>query len=116
MVWSDAQSFCRQKYTDLATVVTDNDWMRLNNEVTTNRLTTAAWVGLYNDIDTWRWSYNNVSFKDVLFTRWYTGQPDNNLGKEACGTMGPLTCWQDFSCSDLKPFVCFDGEFNNIQT
>ncbi|XP_047672644.1 putative C-type lectin domain family 20 member A [Tachysurus fulvidraco] len=68
--WSDAQSYCRVKYTDLATVVTDEDWIRLKNEAISKGLGSYVWFGLYNAIDSWRWSLNKLPLKNVIFHNW----------------------------------------------
>ncbi|KAI9524324.1 hypothetical protein NQZ68_018006 [Dissostichus eleginoides] len=54
--WEEARSYCREKYTDLATVSNMRDVERLTN----SPQTTDAWIGLRSinesDIKEWRWS------------------------------------------------------------
>ncbi|XP_053086697.1 C-type lectin domain family 4 member K-like [Pangasianodon hypophthalmus] len=110
MTWAGAKNYCRETYDDIATVGSDDDWIRLRKEETDKGLTTFAWVGLYDDIDSWRWSFNDVPLKNQTLTKWYSGEPDNGEGNEACGTIGQLGEWRDYPCTDLRPFICYNCE------
>ncbi|XP_053533589.1 putative C-type lectin domain family 20 member A [Ictalurus punctatus] len=111
VTWPDAQSYCRVMYTDLATILSDTDWLRFEKEAASKRLTTFAWVGLYNDINSWRWSLNDLPL-NVSYTNWYTGQPDNAGGKEACGLIVYYKTWWDIPCTQLRPFICYNANFS----
>ncbi|XP_029913818.1 C-type lectin domain family 10 member A-like [Myripristis murdjan] len=77
MTWSEAQSYCRQHYTDLATVSSEEDVAKLNDAVGSHR----SWIGLYDDINSWRWSLQNKSYYgegEAEFRMWASGQPDNS--------------------------------------
>ncbi|KAL3046034.1 hypothetical protein OYC64_004110 [Pagothenia borchgrevinki] len=54
--WEEAQSYCREHFTDLATVSDMRDVERLTN----SSQTTGAWIGLRSinerDIKVWHWS------------------------------------------------------------
>lgn len=106
--WKNAQIYCRDKFTDLATVESELDWLSLNTAVAKEGLTDVAWTGLYNDINSWRWSLNDV--RDFVFQMWQPGQPDNNGGHNACGSMGTGGYWWDFDCTKGYPSICFNGE------
>ncbi|XP_043101808.1 macrophage mannose receptor 1-like [Puntigrus tetrazona] len=109
MTWKDAQSYCRTNHIDLATVQTDEDWASLQEE--TNRLFGVVWIGLYNDINGWRWSYNQES---LVFKSWASGQPDNYYGKEECVAFNNGV-WSDFTCTISYNFICYDGSSNVTQ-
>ncbi|XP_047450113.1 macrophage mannose receptor 1-like [Mugil cephalus] len=71
--WTEAQEYCREHYTDLATVSNMTDMKRLLEESTGRK--TEAWIGLNNRTDvnrTWHWSLPGVEFKDDE-TRWSDG-------------------------------------------
>lgn len=108
--WSTAQSYCRELYSDLATVESADDWVRLNRLLRRQRIKDPFWIGLYNDINNWRWSFNEVPLKNTRFTMWGTGDPDNNNGKESCGLINSDGYWWDAYCYDPRPFICYDGE------
>ncbi|KAA0721226.1 hypothetical protein E1301_Tti018123 [Triplophysa tibetana] len=71
--WDEAQLYCRQNHFDLATVHSIEDWMNVKRAVGP-ALTSLVWTGLYNDINSWRWSYQDGQMTvDV----WNSGEPDN---------------------------------------
>ncbi|XP_047671869.1 macrophage mannose receptor 1-like isoform X5 [Tachysurus fulvidraco] len=110
--WPVAHNYCRVTYNDLATVISDFDWLRLKKETTDKNLATYAWVGLYNDVNSWRWSLNDLPLKNVTYTNWYPGEPDNLGGKQACGFIGGGNVWYDTACTGLKPFICYNSNFS----
>ncbi|XP_053086693.1 putative C-type lectin domain family 20 member A [Pangasianodon hypophthalmus] len=107
VTWTDAQSHCREMYSDLATIVSNNDWMRLKKEVASKNLTSAAWTGLYNDINSWRWSLNDL--KNITVQKWHSRQPDNYGGNQSCGIIDSGGYWYDECCTDTKPFICYSA-------
>nr|XP_046236803.1 tenascin-N-like isoform X12 [Scatophagus argus] len=119
--WTEAQGFCRQVYTDLATLENTDD---VSAAVSTSNYTGKAWIGLYDDlINSWRWSLTDNSYYgegETEFRNWYTQQP-NNLGDEQyCVELfsgSPyFGTWGDSSCSLLRPFVCYNGTVNGTAT
>ncbi|KAK2838968.1 hypothetical protein Q7C36_013782 [Tachysurus vachellii] len=108
VTWPVAQSYCRETYADLATVESDLDWLRLKDNLAREGLTGAAWVGLYNDINSWRWSINGVPLKNN-YQNWNGIQPDNDGGHQPCSTMGPYGYWWDFECESLFPIICYNA-------
>ncbi|XP_027004137.2 C-type lectin 1-like [Tachysurus fulvidraco] len=110
--WPVAQNYCRVIYDDLATVISDTDWLRLKKETADKNLATYALVGLYNDINSWRWSLNDLPLKNVTYTCWYPGQPNNLGGKEECGIISTGTGWRDIPCTLLRPFICYNANFS----
>uniref|UniRef100_A0A673G433 C-type lectin domain-containing protein n=1 Tax=Sinocyclocheilus rhinocerous TaxID=307959 RepID=A0A673G433_9TELE len=93
-----------ENHIDLATVQSDEDWVNLREVV--QKITKMAWTGLYNDINSWRWSYQN---QKIAFSTWSSGEPNNYGGYEACGLMHGSS-WNDYDCNGLYPFFCFNGK------
>ncbi|XP_071333960.1 receptor-type tyrosine-protein phosphatase eta-like [Trachinotus anak] len=116
--WTEAQSFCRQVYTDLATIENTDDVSAVN--ATTSNYTGQAWIGLYDDlVNSWRWSLNDSSFYgegETEFRNWFTQQPNNLEGQQYCvrllGDSQHLGTWDDTECHKNHTFVCYNGTLN----
>ncbi|XP_048826352.1 putative C-type lectin domain family 20 member A [Brienomyrus brachyistius] len=97
--WSDAQSYCRYNYTDLATVRNQEDNDLIHTMVTNG---TWVWIGLFQD--TWEWSdLSNSSFRN-----WKNGQ--NDYVNNACA-LAQVTwpgTWDVTPCVEQHPFICYD--------
>ncbi|XP_043077469.1 C-type mannose receptor 2-like isoform X2 [Puntigrus tetrazona] len=114
--WTEAQTYCRQNYTDLATIDNMEEMNRLINTVN-GRYNGSAWIGLYDDINSWRWSLENNDFYqegERDFRNWYH-EPDNYGGNQLCVYMNYNGKWYDISCDSMVPFVCYDGRETAIQ-
>ncbi|XP_026117903.1 macrophage mannose receptor 1-like [Carassius auratus] len=94
--WTEAQRYCRENYTDLATADNMNDMNELMKSVIDERF----WIGLQRK---WQWS----SGEPALYLNWSTGQPD---GKDKCAGMLNGE-WHDLGCSNNYQFIC-----NNTNT
>uniref|UniRef100_A0A671XN92 C-type lectin domain-containing protein n=1 Tax=Sparus aurata TaxID=8175 RepID=A0A671XN92_SPAAU len=104
--WKEAQRYCRENYTDLATVYDMNDTQRLSDSVNTGE----AWIGLHNDVGqdnrVWHWSLPGV---EVTKYFWADNQPNDKNGIENCVVI-KNNKWYDTACSDKRAFICYDGE------
>ncbi|KAK3524254.1 hypothetical protein QTP70_025867, partial [Hemibagrus guttatus] len=111
--WIDAQRYCRENYTDLATVDNMEEMNTLLNTVN-GSYTGLAWIGLYDDVDSWRWSMDHDAFyqEGERDFRGWEHQPDNYNGSEMCVSMENGGEWFDKPCTDRKSFVCYNGMNN----
>lgn len=103
--WSEAQSYCRENFVDLATIETAQDWERVKTIMkSADRL---AWTGLYDDINSWRWSIDNTylySARNSEFGEWFVfAKP----GKQHCVEIFGSTLYEH-SCTILQNSVCYD--------
>lgn len=116
MTWNDAQHYCREKYTDLATFESVDDIKRLKPDFSYS----WAWIGLKddpkswkgvmgNDTNSWRWSATSKTSK-TGYNNWKGGDPNSGGGKENCVIMGSTRGWHDVSCQSLRSFVCYTGK------
>ncbi|KAF7686993.1 hypothetical protein HF521_015386 [Silurus meridionalis] len=110
--WTDARTYCRSMYTDLATFETPDEITQLQNIANSQNCADSIWIGLYNDVNSWRWSMGNVPLGS--FINWYPPNPDNQLAKQSCGVVNP-NGWLDNSCTTLMTFICFDVITGQIQ-
>uniref|UniRef100_A0A4W5N8D6 C-type lectin domain-containing protein n=1 Tax=Hucho hucho TaxID=62062 RepID=A0A4W5N8D6_9TELE len=109
MTWTEAQSICRQNYTDLATIDDDMaDMKKLNNTIAaTSSWGGSAWIGLYDII--WRWCLGNRNLKGMGF--WLDGKPKQPY---VCVSMMLNGSWHDDNCDSLWPFVCYDEKQTKV--
>ncbi|XP_051757313.1 C-type mannose receptor 2-like [Ctenopharyngodon idella] len=104
--WTEAQRYCRENYTDLATVDNMNDMIELNKSVKDSGVQNV-WIGLQKTgVDKWQWS----SGDPALYLNWAPGQPD---GRDECVMMRNGQ-WHDLSCSISLTFICSSS--NNMNT
>lgn len=93
--WTEAQSYCRENFVDLATIQTAEDWERVKTIMkSADRL---AWIGLYDDMNSWRWSIDNTYLYragNTEFGEWFVFA---NQGKEHCVEIFGSTLY-DRSC------------------
>ncbi|XP_039896574.1 tenascin-X-like isoform X5 [Simochromis diagramma] len=116
--WTDAQSHCRNVFTDLATIENTADLYAVTS-IAPN--TGKAWIGLHDDLqNSWRWSLNDSSFYGVgeaAFRNWYPGSPNNLNGQQqycvALLSGSPYNGeWDDRYCGNNYSFVCYNGTIN----
>lgn len=105
--WSEAQRYCREKYTDLAKVFDMTDMSRLRNSTQNQG---EAWIGLNNNTGgnrTWHWSLPGVEYIQNDSSWNLNGRTD----KEKPGNCGrKRDKLADVSCDHPMWFICYDGE------
>uniref|UniRef100_A0A673FTJ4 C-type lectin domain-containing protein n=1 Tax=Sinocyclocheilus rhinocerous TaxID=307959 RepID=A0A673FTJ4_9TELE len=103
--WTEAQKYCRQYHTDLASVRNESENEQIQKIINQNLTShNQAWIGLHR---LWVWSDNSTS----TFTHWETNRPDTrDVNRDDCALIDHQGIWTDEDC--LKPhyFVCYDGE------
>ncbi|KPP57642.1 hypothetical protein Z043_124613, partial [Scleropages formosus] len=99
LTWREAQRYCRENYTDLASVRTQVDQQQMKSLVSS-----TVWIGLFRD--PWQWSDRRNS----SFRYWAPEKPDN--GNENCTvawfTQTHSGTWDDQQCGENHPFLCYD--------
>ncbi|XP_056318657.1 macrophage mannose receptor 1-like isoform X2 [Danio aesculapii] len=104
--WTEAQRYCRENYTDLATVHNMNDMIQLNKTVNVNN--DGVWIGLQGTNDSkWHWS----SGDPVLFLNWASGQP---AGSDNCTVLNNGQ-WFVGACNIPWFFICYNNKLIVIQ-
>uniref|UniRef100_A0A669DU97 C-type lectin domain-containing protein n=1 Tax=Oreochromis niloticus TaxID=8128 RepID=A0A669DU97_ORENI len=106
VTWTQAQSYCRQHHTDLASgldQIYSEEFKKLQNS-------TALWIGLFRD--SWRWS-DGSNFSSRY---WDMDSFNDGLNNRKCATtlLERSGRWSSAGCDQRKPFFCYDGEFTQI--
>ncbi|KAE8277193.1 hypothetical protein D5F01_LYC24975 [Larimichthys crocea] len=76
-----------------------------------------AWIGLYDDLDSWRWSLSNKGFYkqgETEFRRWAEGEPNNKDSTEHCTVMVQTGLWADVPCDLVYETVCMDVKGSDV--
>ncbi|XP_031441193.1 macrophage mannose receptor 1-like [Clupea harengus] len=109
--WTEAQRYCRDEFTDLATINNMREMEMLNS--TKNKTGNAnAWIGLkQGSSPKWQWSLADRDFyreDKAEFRKWDSDQPQ---GTTNCTVMGKGDGeWHNECCSATKPFICYDDK------
>ncbi|XP_053485792.1 C-type mannose receptor 2-like isoform X2 [Ictalurus furcatus] len=112
MTWTDAQKYCRAKYTDLATIANDEEMNAVKEAL--NGSTEHFWIGLRQtdsnssivfNSRSWVWSDNS----QVSYWYWNNNEP-NNDGIDNCVEIWEASAnnkWNDAGCNNTVHFVCY---------
>ncbi|KAL3967109.1 mannose receptor, C type [Sarotherodon galilaeus] len=111
MNWTEAQSYCREHFTDLVTIYNSNINQLLLSM--SPNIDTYAWLGLYDDRYSWKWSMEGKLFyvgSTHEFLIWANGQPDCVNANEYCVALQGQTQMNDRPCGDSYPFLCYNAK------
>ncbi|XP_052395959.1 C-type mannose receptor 2-like isoform X12 [Carassius gibelio] len=103
--WTEAQKYCRESHTDLASVRNQSENEQIQKIIDQNKTSgdqdKRVWIGLHR---LWVWSDNSTS----TFTHWKPNNNNNN--RETCTliVISDEGQWTDEKCSEEHPFVCYD--------
>lgn len=119
--WLNAQKYCRSQFRDLATVFDVEDMNLLVNTAqdSSGGFTARAWIGLYDNLTSWRWSFTNSNYYQgygMNYRQWDFGQPDNLFGDQMCVRMWSRGKWEDSNCFLRNSFICYNGLSVKLQT
>ncbi|MEQ2172940.1 hypothetical protein GOODEAATRI_026518 [Goodea atripinnis] len=120
VTWYEAQQYCREHYTDLATFESMSDINMLLTPFTHN----GAWIGLWDDPNSWKYgiSSNSNSWRwstigettQTNYVIWDTTNPDFQSSSETCGGIW-YGKWYDADCNKTRNFACYSVTQQNVK-
>ncbi|XP_073715845.1 secretory phospholipase A2 receptor-like [Misgurnus anguillicaudatus] len=107
MTWTEAQRYCRENYTDLATVNNMNDMNEMMNKVKNSDVKkkknndVSVWIGLKNtSVYKWKWSMGHT----VNYRNWDDEHPHD---ENKCAYMKDGK-WHHKDCNEKLRFICYN--------
>nr|XP_055057962.1 secretory phospholipase A2 receptor-like [Misgurnus anguillicaudatus] len=105
MTWTEAQRYCRENYTDLATVNNMNDMNELMNKVKNSSVKknndVSVWIGLQKtSVYKWKWSMGHT----VNYENWKNGESNN---QNHCAYIKDGK-WHHEECNKELSFICYN--------
>uniref|UniRef100_A0AAQ6A9K5 C-type lectin domain-containing protein n=1 Tax=Amphiprion ocellaris TaxID=80972 RepID=A0AAQ6A9K5_AMPOC len=102
--WAEAQSYCREKFIDLATIPSQAANTEAQKEAVGHG---HIWIGLYNA--SWRWSQEGKEVKT-----WVLGKANDNVGSRRCAALNVYGKWMAKDCEILDRFVCSTADKRHV--
>ncbi|XP_051813119.1 secretory phospholipase A2 receptor-like isoform X4 [Acanthochromis polyacanthus] len=93
--WTEAQSYCREKFIDLATIPSQ----AANTVAQKVAGHGHVWIGLYNG--SWRWSQEGKPVEN-----WFLSNVKHNVGSRRCAVLDTYGKWMARDCDVPDRFVC----------
>lgn len=107
LAWTEAQKYCRQNHTDLASFDDQTDYNELLKTVPGD-FKGQMWIGLYRKDANAPWIWSDQS--NSTFRLWGSGQPNNYGGHQFCMGASLAGKWNDLECQTKTAFICYTGE------
>ncbi|KAK1166730.1 secretory phospholipase A2 receptor-like [Acipenser oxyrinchus oxyrinchus] len=80
--WSEAQSYCREHYTDLVSIRSAQEVEKINTTVQDVQ-TERVWIGLFRNNTSQQWQWSNGDY--FMYLNWENNAPNTNLYAVAVG-------------------------------
>uniref|UniRef100_A0A3Q2QYQ5 C-type lectin domain-containing protein n=1 Tax=Fundulus heteroclitus TaxID=8078 RepID=A0A3Q2QYQ5_FUNHE len=109
LTWTEAQTYCRQRYVDLATIQNSEEIAQLLNTLSSFGHASEVWVGLFYEIN-WAWS-DGFSGSGADYRSWKTSYNEPNFASASqfCVCSDSNGKWWDDFCGNHYPFLCENG-------
>lgn len=102
--YAEAKNYCRQMYTDLASV---HNSIEMNHLIALVPSIDRAWIGLETG-KVWMWHWS-LPYENLDFFRWKDGPPQIK-NEDACAFMDKDGEWIVSDCGTKRSFVCHGNE------
>uniref|UniRef100_A0A3P8SVV6 C-type lectin domain-containing protein n=1 Tax=Amphiprion percula TaxID=161767 RepID=A0A3P8SVV6_AMPPE len=104
MSWEDALSHCRDKQTDLPSLLSETDRLLDHNDIKHKNISERVWMGLRFLGDRWMW----VNGDPLEYEAWSQegGQDHQCPVRKCCGALTKEGLWENWDCQDKLNFIC----------
>uniref|UniRef100_A0AAQ5XYA2 C-type lectin domain-containing protein n=1 Tax=Amphiprion ocellaris TaxID=80972 RepID=A0AAQ5XYA2_AMPOC len=102
--WEDALSHCREKQTDLPSLLSETNQLLAHTEIQRKNITERVWIGLRFLRDRWLW----VNGDPLEYEAWSKqgGQDHQCPIWKRCGALTKDGLWENWDCQDKLNFIC----------
>ena len=107
LTWHEAQAYCRERYTDLATIESMTEVNELIDTVSSSGYNSEVWIGLYTEIN-WKWS-DGFTGSGGDYRKWGLSIPYFYIGF-FCVTHSTKGYWYSLDCTKPLQFICYNGK------
>ncbi|CAB1345908.1 unnamed protein product, partial [Coregonus sp. 'balchen'] len=100
--WTEAQEYCRQRFTNLSIIQTEEDWRAIKS--TLGNFNGDVWIGLHREKpdpnEKWKWSDG----EDFMFFNWRIGFGDHTKGHDC--VLSISSHWEPVPCESPRQYMC----------
>ncbi|KAJ8249638.1 hypothetical protein COCON_G00228540 [Conger conger] len=103
ITWAEAQTYCRENYTDLITVYNEVERIQIEKVLEKIKITDlyGIYLGLKRRQGDTKWSNGDIVHYD-------NHSHGTNGTKPYCHSMSASGRWENVSCTERKSFMCYD--------
>nr|XP_046153149.1 aggrecan core protein-like isoform X3 [Oncorhynchus gorbuscha] len=98
--WTEAQEYCRQHYTNLSIIHTEEDWKAIQSSL--GNFIGDVWIGLHRSGPTEKWKWSDG--EDFMFFNWEKGFGVHTVGHDC--VLSISSHWQPVSCATQRQYMC----------
>ncbi|XP_014063622.1 secretory phospholipase A2 receptor isoform X2 [Salmo salar] len=98
--WTEAQEYCRQHYTNLAIIRTEEDWKAIQSSL--GNFSGDVWIGLHRSGPTEKWKWSDG--EDFMFFNWEKSFGVHTEGHNCVFSLS--SHWQPVDCAAQRQYMC----------
>ncbi|XP_064877680.1 uncharacterized protein LOC115133808 isoform X2 [Oncorhynchus nerka] len=98
--WTEAQEYCRQHYTNLSIIHTEEDWKAIQSSL--GDFSGDVWIGLHRSGPTEKWKWSDG--QDFMFFNWEKGFGVHT--KDYDCVLSISSHWKPVTCAAQRQYMC----------
>ncbi|XP_064795736.1 C-type mannose receptor 2-like [Oncorhynchus masou masou] len=108
--WTEAQEYCRQHYTNLSIIHTEEDWKAI--QFSLGDFSGDVWIGLHRSGPTEKWKWSDG--EDFMFFNWEKSYGIHTEGHDC--VLSISSHWQPVTCAAQRQYMCHRVRHGNGTT